>query len=164
MNSEALRWVVSVVAVVILAVGICARAQAPTPTHFSGLIDDYSPETILGKVVGPWEMHGKWSSPDDVFTVALARGSSSDVAFQSYGFGGRMNEAGTLIAPGGTEAFWMLQPIRCAGYSIHPTERCGGSRPRRLRTLPKPSTQLIKLKSPDPRTSPPRRGFPENVR
>jgi hypothetical protein len=61
MNSKALRWVVSVVAAVILAAGICARAQAPTPTHFSGLINDYSPETILGKVVGPWEMHGKWS-------------------------------------------------------------------------------------------------------
>jgi hypothetical protein len=61
MNSKELRWMVSVVAVVILAVGICARAQAPTPTHFSGLINDYSPETILGKVVGPWEMHGKWA-------------------------------------------------------------------------------------------------------
>ena len=61
MNSKTLRWTVSVVAVVILAVGICARAQAPTPTHFSGLINDYSPETIIGKVVGPWEMHGKWS-------------------------------------------------------------------------------------------------------
>jgi hypothetical protein len=61
MNSKASRWMVSVVAVVILAVGICARAQAPTPTHFSGLINDYSPETIMSKVVGPWEMHGKWS-------------------------------------------------------------------------------------------------------
>jgi hypothetical protein len=61
MNSKALRWTVSVVAVVILAVAICTRAQAPTPTHFSGLINDYSPETINKKVVGPWEMHGKWS-------------------------------------------------------------------------------------------------------
>jgi len=61
MNSKALRWMVSAVAVVVLAIGICARAQAPTPTHFSGLINDYSPETISGKVVGPWEMHGKWS-------------------------------------------------------------------------------------------------------
>jgi hypothetical protein len=61
MNSKALRWMVSVVAVVILAVAICARAQSPTPTHFSGLINDYSPQTIMGKTVGPWEMHGKWS-------------------------------------------------------------------------------------------------------
>ena len=61
MNSKTLRWTVSVVAVVVLALGICARAQAPTPTHFSGLINDYSPENILGKTVGPWEMHGKWS-------------------------------------------------------------------------------------------------------
>jgi hypothetical protein len=61
MNSKALRSMVSAVAVVILAVGICVQAQAPTPTHFRGLINDYSPETISGKVVGPWEMHGKWS-------------------------------------------------------------------------------------------------------
>src|SRR5271155_3105972 len=61
MNSKALRWMVSVVAVVLLAVAICARAQGPTPTHFSGLINDYSPETINKKVVGPWEMRGKWS-------------------------------------------------------------------------------------------------------
>ena len=61
MNSKVLRTMVSAVAVVILAVGICARAQAPTPTHFSGLINDYSPDTIMGKLVGPWEMHGKWS-------------------------------------------------------------------------------------------------------
>src|SRR5580658_6036590 len=61
MNSKAMRWMVSVVAVVIPAVSICARAQDPTPTHFSGLINDYSPQTIMGKTVGPWEMHGKWS-------------------------------------------------------------------------------------------------------
>jgi hypothetical protein len=61
MIGKALRWMLSVVTVVILAVGICARAQAPTPTHFSGLINDYSPQTIMGKTVGPWEMHGKWS-------------------------------------------------------------------------------------------------------
>jgi hypothetical protein len=61
MNSKALRWMVSAVAVVMLSVVIGALAQAPAPTHFSGLINDYSPETIMGKVVGPWEMHGTWS-------------------------------------------------------------------------------------------------------
>src|SRR5271168_2133911 len=61
MNSKALRWTVSAVAVVILALGISVRAHAPTPFHFSGLINDYSPENIMGNKVGPWEMHGIWS-------------------------------------------------------------------------------------------------------
>jgi hypothetical protein len=61
MNSKSWWWMVSVVAVAVLAVGISGLAQAPTPMHFSGLINDYSPETISGKVVGPWEMHGNWS-------------------------------------------------------------------------------------------------------
>jgi hypothetical protein len=61
MNSKSSWWMVSVVAVAVLAVGISGLAQAPRPMHFSGLINDYSPETISGKVVGPWEMHGKWS-------------------------------------------------------------------------------------------------------
>jgi hypothetical protein len=61
MNSKTLLWMVSAVAVVMLAVGIGTLAQSPTPKHFSGLINDFSPETINGKVVGPWQMHGKWS-------------------------------------------------------------------------------------------------------
>ena len=61
MNSKSLWRMLSAVAIVVLAAGITALAQAPTPMHFSGLINDYSPETIAGKVVGPWEMHGKWS-------------------------------------------------------------------------------------------------------
>ena len=61
MKSKSLWRMVSAVAVVVLAGGVGTLAQAPTPMHFSGLINDYSPETIAGKVVGPWEMHGKWS-------------------------------------------------------------------------------------------------------
>jgi hypothetical protein len=61
MNGKAFWWMVSVVAVMMLAVTIGTLGQAPTPTHFSGLLNDYSPETIAGKVVGPWEMHGRWS-------------------------------------------------------------------------------------------------------
>jgi hypothetical protein len=41
--------------------GIGTLAQNRTPSHFSGLINDYSPQTIAGKAVGPWEMHGTWS-------------------------------------------------------------------------------------------------------
>jgi hypothetical protein len=61
MKGKALLWMVSAVAVVVLAVTILARAQAPTPVHFSGLINDFTPETIGGNPVGPWEMHGTWS-------------------------------------------------------------------------------------------------------
>ena len=61
MKNKTLWWAVRIVAVLVLAVGTGALAQAPTPTHFSGLINDYSPETISGKVVGPWVMHGTWS-------------------------------------------------------------------------------------------------------
>jgi len=61
MNRKALRWAIRVVAILALAVGSGAQAQAPTPVHFSGLINDYSPATISGKLVGPWEMHGTWS-------------------------------------------------------------------------------------------------------
>jgi hypothetical protein len=35
-----------------------ALAQERVPTHFSGLINDYSPSTVKG---GPWEMHGQWT-------------------------------------------------------------------------------------------------------
>ena len=54
-------WAVRIIVVLVLAVGIGALAQAPMPTHFSGLINDYSPATISGKLVGPWVMHGTWS-------------------------------------------------------------------------------------------------------
>ena len=63
MKSKTLWWMVTAVAFVVLAVGIGALAQAPTPmpTHFSGLINDYTPQTINGKLVGPWVMNGTWS-------------------------------------------------------------------------------------------------------
>ena len=61
MKSKSLWWMLSAVAVVVLAVGIGALAQAPMPTHFSGLINDYTPQTINGKLVGPWVMNGTWS-------------------------------------------------------------------------------------------------------
>lgn len=61
MNGKALWWMVSAVTVAMFAVAIGGLAQAPAPMHLSGLVNDYSPETISGKVVGPWEMHGRWS-------------------------------------------------------------------------------------------------------
>lgn len=60
MKSKVLRWV-PYIGMLVLAVAIGTPAQAPTPVHFSGLINDYSPATVSGKVVGPWEMRGTWS-------------------------------------------------------------------------------------------------------
>jgi hypothetical protein len=61
MKNKATWWMASVVAVVVLAVGIRALAQTPTPTHFSGSISDHTPATIQGKLVGPWVMNGTWT-------------------------------------------------------------------------------------------------------
>jgi hypothetical protein len=60
MKSKTLWSAVRIAAGLAVGAGAGVLAQAPTPKHFSGSINDYSPETILGKVVGPWEMHGKW--------------------------------------------------------------------------------------------------------
>jgi hypothetical protein len=60
MTKKTLVWAGRIAMTLVLAVGSGASAQAPTPQHFRGLINDYSPETIGGKVVGPWEMHGAW--------------------------------------------------------------------------------------------------------
>ena len=35
-----------------------AAAVAQSPTHFGGVLNDYSPSTVKG---GPWEMHGTWT-------------------------------------------------------------------------------------------------------
>ncbi len=35
-----------------------ASAEERKPTHFSGLLNDYTPAAVKG---GPWEMHGQWT-------------------------------------------------------------------------------------------------------
>ena len=52
-------WKVSIIAVLAIAASTGAWAHdPPPPRHFSGLINDYTPET---GVSGPWEMRGEWS-------------------------------------------------------------------------------------------------------
>ncbi len=48
---------------------------------------------------------GTLSSPEDFFSTTLALTTDTDVTLQTYGFGGGTNQAGTLIAPGGTDPF-----------------------------------------------------------
>jgi hypothetical protein len=58
MNCKAFTWTLRFIAVLVFAVSTGAQAQAPSPRHLSGLINDYTPAT---GVVGPWELHGAWS-------------------------------------------------------------------------------------------------------
>jgi hypothetical protein len=46
-------------AVLVLVAATGALAQAPIPTQFSGVINDYTPST--SSPAGPWEMRGPWS-------------------------------------------------------------------------------------------------------
>jgi hypothetical protein len=57
MKSNTLASAVRTLSLFLLVAVTCALAQEPTPAHFSGLINDYSPSTVKG---GPWEMHGQW--------------------------------------------------------------------------------------------------------
>lgn len=64
MKSKVFRWV-PYIGILVLAATMGTSAQAPTPVHFSGLINDYSPATFVtagvAKTVGPWEIRGTWS-------------------------------------------------------------------------------------------------------
>jgi len=57
MNGKA-SWMFRIIAVLTLAVATGAQTHAPTPDHFSGILNDYTAATGIG---GPWEMHGTWS-------------------------------------------------------------------------------------------------------
>lgn len=69
MKSKGLRWMARAtpipasMALALLGIGVAGLTQAlaarepPLPTHFTGLLNDYTPSTVAG---GPYEMHGKW--------------------------------------------------------------------------------------------------------
>jgi hypothetical protein len=61
MKNKTLWCALHIVAVLMLVVATGALAQAPTPKHFSGILNDFTPATISGHVVGPWEIRGQWS-------------------------------------------------------------------------------------------------------
>lgn len=58
MNCKRILWTMGVAAILLLLASVGARAQFPRPQLFSGLINDYTPETGVG---GPWELRGTWS-------------------------------------------------------------------------------------------------------
>ncbi len=48
---------------------------------------------------------GTLASSDSIFELSLNLPTASEVILQTYGFGGGVNAAGTVIAPGGTDPF-----------------------------------------------------------
>lgn len=48
---------------------------------------------------------GTLADPTSVFEATLLLNATSEVTLQTYGFGGGTNQAGTMIAPGGTDPF-----------------------------------------------------------
>lgn len=48
---------------------------------------------------------GTLADPTAVFEATLTLTTTSEVTLQTYGFGGGTNQAGTVIAPGGTDPF-----------------------------------------------------------
>lgn len=58
MNRKTILLAACAVAVFFLAFGTSALAQ-DGPWHFSGLINDYTPQTV--NPAGPWEVRGSWS-------------------------------------------------------------------------------------------------------
>jgi hypothetical protein len=65
MKSKAFRWVLSTIAVLVLAAATSARGENHKYVTFSGTINDYTPQTndspSLPSVAGPWEVRGHWT-------------------------------------------------------------------------------------------------------
>jgi hypothetical protein len=82
MKNKALVWAMLAAAVS----AICAGAMGQEmPSHFSGVIDDFTPSTVKG---GPYEMHGKWS-------LDLHRFGNSVTAVFSASFNMETSDYGT---------------------------------------------------------------------
>jgi len=71
MNGKAFSWLVRIIAVLVLAVG--TSAQAPTPKHLSGIINDYTPisGTTAWEVRGPWTLKLKGETGPADFSAAV---------------------------------------------------------------------------------------------
>jgi hypothetical protein len=65
MKNRVRSWTVGISAVLILAsaAALAAVAGSPTPTHFSGVINDYTAVVSTAPLgqMGPWEVRGPWS-------------------------------------------------------------------------------------------------------
>jgi hypothetical protein len=82
MKSRTLTSVAQLLSLLSLVSATCAFGQKPSPVHFSGLINDYSPPSTTVKG-SPWEMHGQWSM--DVHPARGTADFSADMTMSGYG-------------------------------------------------------------------------------
>jgi hypothetical protein len=70
MNGKVFCWMMSLIAVSAIVAGCSAsaqvapraEAQAASPVHFTGVLNDYPVSTnSSGATIGPWELRGPWS-------------------------------------------------------------------------------------------------------
>lgn len=102
----------SKILVLMLAIATGVLAQTPSPTQFSGVINDYSPSTTVTPM-GPWEMRGPWtltlnqdaSQADFSATLTMELSdytrNSSNIDTTS-GTSGRMQHTHYIAIKGGT--------------------------------------------------------------
>jgi hypothetical protein len=76
MNGKRFWLTARILAVLLLAGGSAALAQAPLPEHLSGIISDYTPLISTLSPTGPWEMRGHWS--------LHLKGNSGKADFSAY--------------------------------------------------------------------------------
>jgi len=76
MKSSTFTWAARIIPVFLLAIGMNALAQAPSPEHLSGIISDYTPVNTAANPAGPWEMRGHWSLD--------LKGNSGKADFSAY--------------------------------------------------------------------------------
>lgn len=98
MKSKTLTSAVSMLSLLLLASAADAFAQEHSPLHFTGLINDYSPQSATVKG-SPWEMHGQWSM--DVHLESGTADFSADMTMSGYGktSTGAVDPAQPLVNP-----------------------------------------------------------------
>ena len=82
MKSKSLTSAGRVLSLLLLVSATYVSGQEGRPVHFSGLINDYSPQSANVKG-SPWEMHGQWSL--DVHPGWGTADFSADMTMSGYG-------------------------------------------------------------------------------
>jgi len=82
MKIKTLTSAAGALSLLLMLSGPSALAEDSKPVHFSGLINDYSPQSTSVKG-SPWEMHGQWSL--DIHGESGTADFAADMTMSGYG-------------------------------------------------------------------------------